>query len=106
MISVLITSFEREQYVPGAVRSVLPSDRSDPEFEVVVLRSHHNPPLDRELGRAGARVVDFGSPHLDPTLLRGVQECRGEVLRFLEDDDGSDRRSSRSCVPPSPPAPT
>lgn len=87
MISVLITAFEREDYVLSAVRSALPPGRPDPEIEVVVLRSFHNSELDRELEQAGARLVDFGSPHLGLTLLRGIRECRGEVVCFLEDDD-------------------
>ena len=86
-LSVVLLAFDREKYVRGAVASAvnqtLPRDR----FEVLVYKNFANPDLDSYLEANGVRNLT-SEPSSRPRTLRTVlQDARGEILCFLDDDD-------------------
>jgi len=85
--SVLVTCYRRRQYLVPAVHSVLADGPVGPELEVVVLKDWSDPVVDRELQRLGVRVVTEDIPGIGEALARGVAECTGDSVSFLDDDD-------------------
>lgn len=88
-LSVVVTAYRRRQYLLEAVRSVVASPLDPASYEVVVVKDFSDPDTDAELLRLGpqVRIVTVDLPRLGDSLARGIQESRGEVLVFLEDDD-------------------
>jgi len=86
-ISVIVTAYNRRKYLPFALRSLeaqtLPRDR----FEVVVVKNFEDKESDSIISRNGWKDVYNDDPYHGRKILAGLEESRGEVIAFLEDDD-------------------
>lgn len=85
--SVLISCYRRRQYLLEAVHSVLADGPPGPDLEVVVLKDWSDSAIDDELTRLGVRAITEDIPGIGAALARGVAECTGETVSFLDDDD-------------------
>ena len=86
-ISVVLLAFDREKYVRGAVASAVHQTLPRHRFEVLVYKNFANPDLDSYLEANGVRNLT-SEPASRPRTLRTVlQDTRGEILCFLDDDD-------------------
>jgi glycosyl transferase family 2 len=81
--SVLITCYRRRQYLRLALASAV-ADGAD---QIVVVKDWADPSVDRELANAGAQVVTEDIPIIGEALARGLAQCTGETVSFLDDDD-------------------
>lgn len=87
-VSVVVTAFRREAYLPAALRSIAAS-AGDVRPETVLVKDAPTPALDRHVEREmGGQVLN------DPTLLEqgemfaaGIEAARGDLVLFCEDDD-------------------
>lgn len=88
-LSVVVTAYRRRQYLLEAVRSVAASPLDPTTYEIVVLKDFSDPSVDAELLALGSpmRIVTVDLPRMGDSLARAIEESRGEVLTFLEDDD-------------------
>ena len=88
-LSVVVTAYRRRQYLLEAVRSVVASSIDPSTYEIVVVKDFSDPDADAELLRLApqVRLLTVDLPRLGDSLARGIEESRGEVLVFLEDDD-------------------
>ena len=88
-LSVVVTAYRRRQYLLEAVRSVVASPLDPATYEVIVVKDFSDPSTDSELVRLGphVRLVTVDLPRMGDSLARGIEESRGELLAFLEDDD-------------------
>jgi len=88
LVTVVITTFNRERYLPSAIRSVL--NQTMPDFELLI--------LDNSSSDGTEQVVkSFDDPRMrhirHPPITIGAQrnlglrEARGEFVAFLDDDD-------------------
>ena len=91
-LSVLVTAWRRQRFLPEALRSLEVQTLPKESFEIVVVRDFEDPSLDRQLARLGARDLRFGSDNLGRTMALGIRACRGDVICFLDDDDRFDPR--------------
>jgi len=86
-ISVIVTAYNRRKYLPFALRSLeaqtLPRDR----FEVIVVKNFDDKESDDIISRNGWKEVYEDSTYHGRKILVGLEESRGEVITFLEDDD-------------------
>jgi glycosyltransferase involved in cell wall biosynthesis len=86
-ISVIVTAYNRRKYLPFALRSLeaqtLPRDR----FEVIVVKNFDDKESDGIISRNGWKDVYNDDPYHGRKILAGLEESRGEIITFLEDDD-------------------
>jgi len=86
-ISVIVTAYNRRRYLPFALRSIeaqtLPRDR----FEVIVVKNFDDKESDDIISRNGWKDVYEDSTYHGRKILVGLEESKGDVITFLEDDD-------------------
>ncbi|ADL19043.1 Glycosyl transferase [Acidilobus saccharovorans 345-15] len=86
-ISVIVTAYNRRQYLPYALRSLeaqtLPRDR----FEVIVVKNFEDKESDEIIRRNGWKEVYSDEQWQGRFLLAGLEEAKGDIITFLEDDD-------------------
>jgi glycosyltransferase involved in cell wall biosynthesis len=86
-ISVIVTAYNRRRYLPFALRSLeaqtLPRDR----FEVIVVKNFEDKESDDIISRNGWKDLYEDSTYHGRKILVGLEESRGDVITFLEDDD-------------------
>jgi len=80
---VLITCYRRRQYLEHAVASAL-ADGAD---EVVVVKDWGDPAVDAGLEKRGVKVITEDIAVVGAMMARGLAECTGESVSFLDDDD-------------------
>jgi len=86
-LSVIVTAYNRRRYLPFALRSLeaqtLPRDR----FEVIVVKNFDDKESDNIISRNGWKDVYNDDSYHGRKILAGLEESRGDVITFLEDDD-------------------
>jgi len=86
-ISVIVTAYNRRRYLPFALRSLgaqtLPRDK----FEVIVVKNFEDKESDYIISRNGWKEVYNDDLYHGRMVLAGLEESRGEVITFLDDDD-------------------
>jgi glycosyltransferase involved in cell wall biosynthesis len=86
-ISVIVTAYNRKRYLPFALKSLeaqkLPSDK----FEVIVVKNFDDKESDDIISRNGWKEVYNDDSYHGTMVLAGLEESRGEVITFLDDDD-------------------
>jgi Glycosyltransferases involved in cell wall biogenesis len=86
-ISVIVTAYNRRRYLPFALRSLeaqtLPRDR----FEVIVVKNFEDRESDNIISRNGWKDIYNDDPYHGRMVLAGLEEAKGEVITFLDDDD-------------------
>jgi glycosyltransferase involved in cell wall biosynthesis len=85
--SVLVTCYRRREFLRDAVGSVLSTGPIGPELEIVVIKDWGDPATDSWLRESGVKLVVEDIPLVGEMMARGLQECTGESVSFLDDDD-------------------
>jgi glycosyltransferase involved in cell wall biosynthesis len=88
LISVIIPTHNRPDYLQQAVQSVLDQEGGF-AFEIVVIDDGSTPPAAKALRRFGdaVRVVRQTNKGLNPARNHGLRLVRGEYIALLDDDD-------------------
>ncbi len=86
-LAVVVGAFERDEFLPSALRSVVAQTLPRERFELVVVKSFRHDTIDRELAELGATVVFDRSVEAGRFLRRGVAAARAPWIAFLDDDD-------------------
>jgi glycosyltransferase involved in cell wall biosynthesis len=90
LISIVIPTANRPQYLPRAVESALEGlDAGD--VEVIVVPNGHDNSWQETLlpyrDNHSVRVIPVGEANANVARNKGMAEARGEYVRFLDDDD-------------------
>ena len=80
-ISVIITVYNRTQYVNEAINSVLNQTLNKDKYEIIVVTNVDLPE------REGVRIIKSRDRWLGPKIAQGIEEAKGEIISLLEDDD-------------------
>lgn len=84
MISVVITAWHRKEYLSQAVRSC--HQQKEADVEVVVVKDWEGPvPVGPDPERLV--VLTKSLPVMGEMLAEGIARARGDVVKFLDDDD-------------------
>ncbi|MFP3287287.1 MAG: glycosyltransferase family 2 protein [Acidilobus sp.] len=86
-ISVIVTAYNRRRYLPFALKSLEAQTLPKDKFEVIVVKNFDDKESDDIISRNGWKDVYEDGTYHGRKILVGLEESRGEVITFLEDDD-------------------
>ncbi|MFP3320660.1 MAG: glycosyltransferase family 2 protein [Acidilobus sp.] len=86
-ISVIVTAYNRRRYLPFALRSLEAQTLPRDKFEVIVVKNFEDKESDDIISRNGWKDVYEDTTYHGRKIFVGLEESRGEVITFLEDDD-------------------
>lgn len=87
-ISVVITAHNRTEFLMDAINSVLGQTLNRTLYEIIVVKNFYDPGIDDFLNRKGIiNLKSRESSLLGEDIALGVENAKGEVLSFLDDDD-------------------
>ncbi|MFQ1020800.1 glycosyltransferase family 2 protein [Tardisphaera saccharovorans] len=86
-ISVIVTAYNRREFLPRAVRSALNQTLPRDRYEVIVVKNFEDRAMDEEMESEGVTLLHSESPFQGQHLLVALGRCRGEIISFLDDDD-------------------
>lgn len=84
-ISVLVAAFDRKDYIQRALLSAVTQTLDKSLYEIVLVG---NIEIDKNFAeKFQIRTIWSDIKALGPKLSLGIQECKGEIICFLDDDD-------------------
>jgi|GEM_PF-1862744 len=86
-ISVIITAFNRKNYLLYAVDSVLNQTISKEMYEIIVIKNFEDAEIDRYLESKNVRNIKIDDMPVGKYLAEGILNSKGEICCFLDDDD-------------------
>ncbi|ABW02269.1 glycosyltransferase [Caldivirga maquilingensis] len=86
LISVVITAYNRREYLRYAVKSVLNQTLDRNFYEVIVIKNFEDSYTDKLIEGVG-RTINVDIASIGAKIALGIRESEGEVVAFLEDDD-------------------
>ena len=87
IISVVVTAYNRREYLKYAVRSVINQTLDKGLYEMIVVKNFRDPEVDKLIEGNRGRVIEANDEPIGRYLARGIDEAEGEVISFLDDDD-------------------
>jgi len=86
-ISVIVTAYNRRRYLPFALRSLEAQTLLRDKFEVIVVKNFYDKESDSIISRNGWKDLYDDSTYQGRMVLTGLEEAKGEIITFLDDDD-------------------
>lgn len=86
-VTVIVTAYGRKQFVLNAVRSVIAQSIARSKYEILVVKNFRDEQLESELIELGVRLVYSDHKDEGPFLACAIEQARGDVVCFLDDDD-------------------
>lgn len=85
--SVIIIAYDRQDYLLGAVKSVLKQDYHKGETEIIVVKAFRDEETDATLAENGVRNIYMNETSIGLKFRVGIMASKNEIICFLEDDD-------------------
>jgi len=86
-ISVIITAYNRKEFLLDAFNSALNQTLSRDKYEIIVTKNFTDNKMDSYIERNGGKLVFFDKPGIGPRIADALKYAKGQVICFLEDDD-------------------
>ena len=86
-ISVVITAYNRREFLKYAVKSVLNQTLDKGLYEIVVVKNFKDSEVDKLIEQNRGKVIELDVASIGVKFARGIEEAEGEIVAFLEDDD-------------------
>ena len=86
-ISVIITAHHRRNYLLKSVKSVIDQNFSRDDVEIIVVKNFHDRDIDFFLNENNVKSIYTENESPGSKIAVGIQNCNGELLTFLDDDD-------------------
>ena len=83
-ISVIITAYNRKEFLLGAIKSVLNQTLSKDKYEIIVVKNYNDDEIDEFISKNNIKSILSNNKLV---ILDGIKYSRGNILSFLEDDD-------------------
>jgi len=89
IISVVITGYNRKDYIKFAVESVAHQTLNKENYEVLVITNFEDEGISSILSDSGTnyRIITMGEESIGYYYARALDEAKGEIISFLDDDD-------------------
>lgn len=86
LISVIITAYNRQEFLADAVKSVLNQDFDRKNYEIIVIKNYKNYDMDKFLESNNViNIIMDGT--IGEFLYKGISISHGDIISFLDDDD-------------------
>jgi glycosyltransferase involved in cell wall biosynthesis len=87
-VNVIVTAFNRDQYLQSALWSTFHQDCSSDMFDVTVVKNFRSQIVDSFIERRGGRVIDLPSTaEMGEYYTAALERTNGDVICLLDDDD-------------------
>jgi len=86
-ISVIITAYNRKEFLLDAFNSSLNQTLDRSKYEIIVTKNFRDSKIDSYIEKNGGKLVFFDKPGIGPRIADALKYAKGEVICFLEDDD-------------------
>jgi len=87
LISVIVTAYNRKEFLLQAVSSALRQTLPREFYEVIVVKNFEDDDIDGELKHMGVTNLSSNSVGLGAKVSEALEMARGDVISPLEDDD-------------------
>ena len=87
MLTVVITDFNRKEYIKDSTLSALNQTLNKNEYEVIVSKTYRNNEIDEFLKEKSVTVSTEENPINNSFLAKPIEISSGKILCFLDDDD-------------------
>ncbi len=85
-ISVIITAYNRREFIKEAIQSVLNQTLDKDLYEIIVIKNFRTP-FDRIWSSNGIKLIYKPKGSIGEFLSEGILHSRGSIIAFLDDDD-------------------
>lgn len=86
-ITVIVTAFNRKEYIVEAVSSVLRQTAPRESYEIIVVKNYTDENIDNFLDENGVKQIVEQSPYWNISVSKAIEKSAGKVISFLDDDD-------------------
>lgn len=86
-ISVIIIAHDRKEFILSAVESVLRQTVNRQKYEIIVVKNFNDSKIDQYLLNMKIKNIFTDSKNLGAKCSIGVENAKGTIVSFLEDDD-------------------
>ena len=86
-ISVVITAYNRKEYLLDAVKSVINQTLSRENYEIIVIKNFLDADIDAYCSENSVRIINTGDVPQGEHIYNGITESKGDIISFLDDDD-------------------
>jgi glycosyltransferase involved in cell wall biosynthesis len=85
-ISVIITAYNRKEFLLNAIKSVLNQTLDKKYYEIIVIKNFTDKNIDDFINENKIKPI-FIDGTIGEYLYKGISEANGEIISFLDDDD-------------------
>jgi len=95
LISVIISAYNRKEFLKNAIRSVYTQLLDKGLYEVVIVKNFEDKDIDDYIAKLGYKNIVYDTPSYGEQVSVGIEESKGEILAFLEDDEFKPNKLSK-----------
>ena len=85
-ISVIITAYNRKEFILNAIKSVLNQTLDKQYYEIIVIKNFRDETIDEFINKNKIKHIVMDGT-VGEYLDKGISEANGEIISFLDDDD-------------------
>ena len=86
-ISVIITAYNRREFLLNAIKSVLSQTLDKKYYEIIVIKNFQDDIIDNFISENNIKGIISTDNSLGGKLIEALNVATGEIISFLEDDD-------------------
>ena len=86
-ISVIITAYNRKEFLLNAIKSVLNQTLNKKYYEIIVIKNFSDSTIDNYILKNNITSIISNDKSLGGKLFEALNITRGNIISFLEDDD-------------------
>lgn len=86
-VSVVITAYNRREFLLEAVRSAMNQTLREEYYEIIVVKNFYDAEIDEFLAESHITPIFSTKENLVEFTIEGIQAASGDIIMFLDDDD-------------------
>lgn len=96
-VSVIITAYNRKEYLLRAIKSVIDQSLEKRCYELIVIKNFEDQKIDSIAETENIKIINMEGT-IGEYLSTGIKEAKAEIISFLDDDDFFDRDKLQSLI--------